>query len=43
MIGRDRIVQFLTSELGTVFVADVSVDFRGVFAESRTSIGTVTR
>jgi ketosteroid isomerase-like protein len=38
MIGRDRIVQFLTSEFGTVFVAEVSVDFRGVFADGDTVV-----
>jgi ketosteroid isomerase-like protein len=38
LVGRDRIVQFLTSEFGTVFVADVAVDFRGVFADGDTVI-----
>jgi uncharacterized protein len=38
MIGRDRIVRFLTAEFGTVFVADVSVDFKGMFADGDTVI-----
>lgn len=33
LIGRDRIVRFLTAEFGTVFVADVAIDFRGVYAD----------
>jgi len=33
LIGRDRIVEFLTAEFGTVFVADVSIDFRGFYAD----------
>jgi ketosteroid isomerase-like protein len=33
LVGRDRIVRFLTSEFGTVFVADVSIEFRGVYAD----------
>lgn len=32
LVGRDRIVRFLTAEFGTVFVDDVSVEFRGVHA-----------
>lgn len=38
LVGRDRIVRFLTAEFGTVFVADVAVDFRGVFADGDTVI-----
>ena len=29
LVGRDRIARFLTSEFPAVFVADVSIDFRG--------------
>jgi uncharacterized protein len=38
LVGRDRIVQFLTSEFASVFVADVSIDFRGIYAEGDTVI-----
>lgn len=38
LIGRDRIVQFLTSEFGSVFVADVAIDFRGIYADGDTVI-----
>lgn len=38
LVGRERIVRFLTEEFGTVFVADVAVDFRGVFADGDTVI-----
>lgn len=38
LIGRDRIVQFLTSEFGRVFVDDVAVEFRGVFADGNTVV-----
>ena len=38
LVGRERIVRFLTSEFGTVFVADVSIDFRGVYADGDTVI-----
>lgn len=38
LVGRDRIVRFLTSEFGTVFVADVAVDFRGIFADGDTVV-----
>jgi uncharacterized protein len=38
LVGRDRIVQFLTSEFGTVFVSDVTIDFRGVYADGDTVI-----
>lgn len=33
LVGRERIVRFLTSEFETVFVADVTIDFRGVYAD----------
>jgi ketosteroid isomerase-like protein len=33
LIGRERIVKFLTAEFATVFVADVSIDFRGFYAD----------
>jgi uncharacterized protein len=33
LVGRERIVRFLTSEFGTVFVADVTIDFGGVYAD----------
>jgi uncharacterized protein len=33
LIGRDRIAHFLACEFGTVFVADVSIDFRGLYAD----------
>jgi uncharacterized protein len=36
LVGRDRIVRFLTIEFGTVFVAGVSVDFRGIYADGDT-------
>jgi hypothetical protein len=38
LVGRERIVRFLTSEFGTVFVADVTIDFRGVYADGDTVI-----
>jgi ketosteroid isomerase-like protein len=38
LIGRDRIVQFLTSEFGSVFAAGVSIDFRGIYADGDTVI-----
>ena len=38
LVGRDRIVRFLTEEFGTVFVADVKVDFTGVFADGDTVV-----
>lgn len=38
LVGRDRIVQFLTAEFGTVFVDDVSVEFRGVHAAGDTVV-----
>jgi uncharacterized protein len=33
LVGRERIVRFLTSEFGSVFVADVTIDFRGIYAD----------
>jgi hypothetical protein len=36
LVGRDRIVEFLTSDFGRVFVADVSIDFRGLYADGDT-------
>jgi ketosteroid isomerase-like protein len=33
LVGRDRIVRFLTREFGTVFVADVAFDITGMFAD----------
>ena len=38
LVGRDRIVEFLTSDFGHVFVADVSIDFRGLYADGDTVI-----
>jgi ketosteroid isomerase-like protein len=38
LVGRDRIVRFLTAEFGTIFVADVAIDFRGVYADDETVI-----
>jgi ketosteroid isomerase-like protein len=38
LIGRDRIVTFLTSEFGSVFVADVSIEFRGCYADGGTVV-----
>src|ERR1022692_4617784 len=38
LIGRDRIVQFLTREFGIVFVAGVAIDFRGIYADGDTVI-----
>jgi hypothetical protein len=43
LVGRDRIVRFLTSEFGTVFVADVSLDFRGLHADGETVVVEVRR
>jgi uncharacterized protein len=33
LIGRERIVTFLTAEFATVFVAGVSIGFRGLYAD----------
>ena len=33
LIGRERIVRFLTREFHTVFVADVAIDFLGIYAD----------
>jgi ketosteroid isomerase-like protein len=38
LVGRDRIVQFLTTEFPAVFVADVTVEFRAVVAEGSTVV-----
>jgi ketosteroid isomerase-like protein len=38
LVGRDRIVHFLTCEFGTVFVANVSIDFRGLYADGDTVV-----
>jgi uncharacterized protein len=38
LVGRDRIVRFLTSEFPQVFVDDVSVDIRGVYADGDTVV-----
>jgi hypothetical protein len=38
LIGRDRIVRFLTEEFSTVFVDDVSIEFGGFYADSDTVI-----
>ena len=38
MVGRERIVHFLTVEFPAVFVADVSVDFRHVHADGDTVV-----
>jgi ketosteroid isomerase-like protein len=33
LVGRDRIVRFLTEEFPAVFVSDVTVDFRSIVAQ----------
>lgn len=38
MIGRDAIVHFITSDFGKLFVADVQIDFRRVYADGDTVI-----
>jgi ketosteroid isomerase-like protein len=38
LIGRERIVRFLTVEFGSVFVADVAIDFRGLYADGDTVV-----
>jgi uncharacterized protein len=38
LIGRDRIVRFLSQEYGTVFVADVALDISGMFADGNVVI-----
>jgi uncharacterized protein len=38
LVGRDRIVHFLVREFGTVFVANVSIDFRGLYADGDTVV-----
>jgi uncharacterized protein len=41
LVGRDRIVRFLTVEFGAVYVADVDVAFRTVVAEGDTVVAVV--
>ena len=38
LVGRERIVRFLTEEFGTVFVDDVRIEFGGVFADGDTVV-----
>jgi uncharacterized protein len=38
LVGRDRIVRFLTCEFGAVFVANVSIDFLGFYADGDTVV-----
>lgn len=38
MIGRDAIVHFLTVAFPTLFVADVSVEFLGIYADGQTVV-----
>ena len=38
LVGRERIVRFLTEEFGTVFVADVDIEWRSVIAEGDTVV-----
>jgi uncharacterized protein len=38
LVGRDRIVRFLTEEFGTVFVDDVTMDFGGFYADDDTVV-----
>jgi ketosteroid isomerase-like protein len=38
LVGRERIVRFLAQEFGSVFVADVTVEFRGVHAAGDTVV-----
>lgn len=38
LVGRERIVHFLICEFATVFVAGVSIDFRGIYADGDTVI-----
>ncbi|MEV4238468.1 MULTISPECIES: nuclear transport factor 2 family protein [unclassified Nocardia] len=38
LVGRDRIVRFLTREFPTVFVADRSVEFTAIIAEGTTVV-----
>jgi ketosteroid isomerase-like protein len=33
MVGRDSIVRFITEDFRKLFVADVQIDFRGVYAD----------
>jgi uncharacterized protein len=41
LVGRDRIVRFLTVEFGSVYVADVDVAFRSIVAEGDTVVTEV--
>jgi len=38
LVGRDRIVRFLAEEFATVFVADVSIEFGGCYADGDTVV-----
>jgi len=38
MVGRDSIVRFLTQEFPKLFVSDVSVEFKGMYADGNTVI-----
>ncbi|MEV4353795.1 nuclear transport factor 2 family protein [Nonomuraea sp. NPDC049625] len=38
LIGRDRIVRFLTEEFATVFVDNVSIEFAGFYADGGTVV-----
>ncbi|MEJ3652447.1 nuclear transport factor 2 family protein [Actinomycetes bacterium KLBMP 9759] len=38
MVGRERIVRFLTEEFPAIFAADVEVEFRSVIAEGSTVV-----
>ncbi|OGB25331.1 MAG: ketosteroid isomerase [Burkholderiales bacterium RIFCSPLOWO2_02_FULL_57_36] len=38
MIGREAIANFITKEFPKLFVADVSIDFRGFYADGHTVI-----
>jgi uncharacterized protein len=38
MVGRQAIVHFLTEEFPKLFVSDVSVEFKGIYAEGATVI-----
>lgn len=41
LIGRERIVKFLTVEFPTIFVADVSTGFRGLYADGDVIVAEV--
>lgn len=38
LVGRERVVRFLTEEFGAVFVDDVRIDFGGVYADGDTVV-----